>query len=205
MTIRKWQLPYVGYVLGHPFDGFYDLKHEKRGSGVTAALLYVLLGLSALCRGRYTEYLFDPSGSKENALWQLVIAVGPYVLWCVANWCFTSLMDGEGGLADMLLATGYALTPQIIANFLVTGLSWILVSEEASILSAVSAIGSTFRISLCPQKVSRTGSTLAGAYAYLYVIDKIRCHIPILYLFNLSISFDKRSNTSSTVPMPTTG
>ena len=147
MTIRKWQLPYVGYVLGHPFDGFYDLKHEKRGSGVTAALLYVLLGLSALCRGRYTEYLFDPSGGKENALWQLVIAVGPYVLWCVANWCFTSLMDGEGGLADMLLATGYALTPQIIANFLVTGLSWILVSEEASILSAVSAIGTIWTVS----------------------------------------------------------
>ena len=40
---RFWEeLIYGFYVIFHPFDGFYDLKHEKRGS-VRASLVFIAL------------------------------------------------------------------------------------------------------------------------------------------------------------------
>ena len=32
-------------------------------------------------------------------------------LWCLANWCLTTLFDGEGSLKDIFVATTYALVP----------------------------------------------------------------------------------------------
>ena len=94
---------YVFYILLHPFDGFYDLKHEKRGSGLVATLIYVLVGITALLKRQCSEYLFNQEqGESYNAVMLLLTTVGPYLLWCVANWCFTSLMDGEGGMKDVL-------------------------------------------------------------------------------------------------------
>lgn len=141
------KLRYVFYILLHPFDGFYDLKHEKRGSGWAALLIYVMVGVTALFKRQCSEYLFNPGqGQSYNAVMLLLTTVGPYLLWCVANWCFTSLMDGEGGLKDMLIATGYALAPLVIANLLSVGMSWILVVEEANFLYAVEAIGAIWAL-----------------------------------------------------------
>ena len=138
---------YVFYILLHPFDGFYDLKHEKRGSGLVATLIYVLVGITALLKRQCSEYLFNQEqGESYNAIMLLLTTVGPYLLWCVANWCFTSLMDGEGGMKDMLVATGYALMPLVFSNLLCTGLSWILVAEEANFLYAIEAIGMVWAV-----------------------------------------------------------
>lgn len=35
----------------------------------------------------------------------------PVALWVLANWCLTTLFDGEGTLKDVYIATCYALTP----------------------------------------------------------------------------------------------
>lgn len=40
-------LKYVFHVIFHPFDGFWDLKHEKKGS-VPAALTFVVLTIITL-------------------------------------------------------------------------------------------------------------------------------------------------------------
>jgi NHL repeat containing protein len=138
---------YVFYVLLHPFDGFYDLKHEKRGSGLVATVLYILLGLTALLKRQYSEYLFNlEQGENYNAVILLLTTVGPYLLWCVSNWCFTSLMDGEGNMKDMLIATGYALTPLIFSNLICLGMSWVLVEGEANFLYTVETLGAIWAI-----------------------------------------------------------
>ena len=98
-----------------------------------------------LCQ-TFTYPNFVSDTAKTNAIMLLLTTVGPYLLWCVANWCFTSLMDGEGGMKDMLVATGYALMPLVFSNLLCTGLSWILVAEEANFLYAIEAIGMVWAV-----------------------------------------------------------
>lgn len=141
------QLKYAFYILTHPFDGFYDLKHEKRGSLKAALLLYALTALTALLRQQFSEYLFNPYADKgQNVLAVIVLAVGPYLLWCVSNWCLTSLMDGEGSMKDMIIATGYALLPLIFANLLYIGFSWVLVEEEGYYILLLDGLGTLWTI-----------------------------------------------------------
>lgn len=141
------QLKYAFYILTHPFDGFYDLKHEKRGSLKAALLLYALTALTALLRQQFSEYLFNPYADKgQNVLAVIVLAIGPYLLWCVSNWCLTSLMDGEGGMKDMIIATGYALLPLIFANLLYIGFSWVLVEEEGYYILLLDGLGTLWTI-----------------------------------------------------------
>jgi hypothetical protein len=35
----------------------------------------------------------------------------PVVLWTTANWCLTTLFDGEGSFKDIFVAVGYSLAP----------------------------------------------------------------------------------------------
>ena len=57
-----------------------------------------------------------------------------YFLWCIANWCLTTLMNGEGTGKEILTAVGYCLLPLIFANILVMLLSNTFSLEESTFL-----------------------------------------------------------------------
>jgi hypothetical protein len=106
---------YGFYVMMHPFDGFWDLKHEKRGSVRGAICIVVLTAASLLYQTVGSAYLFggsSSSGQGRGNVFGIVIAFCiVFALWCIANWCLTTLFDGEGTLKDIFIATAYALMP----------------------------------------------------------------------------------------------
>jgi hypothetical protein len=55
-----------------------------------------------------------------------------FLLWCVSNWCITTLVDGEGSLQDIIITTAYALTPLILINIPLILLSNVMVLDEAA-------------------------------------------------------------------------
>ena len=55
----------------------------------------------------------------------------PLLLYVVANWCFTTLMDGEGTLRDVFIAACYALKPYVLLSVPLLLLSHVLTAEEA--------------------------------------------------------------------------
>ncbi|MBE6572965.1 MAG: hypothetical protein E7652_01060 [Ruminococcaceae bacterium] len=102
---------YAFHLFGHPFDGFWDLKHEKRGS-VRGATFWVLLAVAAFTYQAVGQaYLFNPTGLTSSVVVQAVSILMPLFLWVAANWCLTTLMDGEGSLKDIYIACGYSLAP----------------------------------------------------------------------------------------------
>ena len=112
----------------HPFDGFWDLKHEKRGS-VRAAIVYlVVVILTFFYQAIGTGYIMNPRGIYTTVFAQAISVLVPFFLWVVANWCLTTLFDGEGSLKDIFIATSYSLIPlplliipSTIASNFVTG------------------------------------------------------------------------------------
>ena len=46
-----------------------------------------------------------------NIFAQIASVVVPLLLWVVANWCLTTLFDGEGSFKDIFIATSYSLLP----------------------------------------------------------------------------------------------
>jgi len=121
-------LRYSLHLIFRPFDGFWDLKHEKRGSLKAAVVILITLTITYIMRRQLTGFVFNTNDlSRLNIAVESLSVLIPFMLWCVSNWCLTTLMDGEGSFKDIIITTAYALTPLIIIN-----LPLILVSNALS-------------------------------------------------------------------------
>lgn len=137
-------LPYALYIQVHPFDGFFRLKNEReRRSIPCAVIIYVLLALSAILKRQLTGYLFaDTTAQLQlDVFFEIMVALLPYMLWVVANWCFTSLMDGDGKLSDIFCATAVATVPMIICNFIQIPISHFSSLQEENLYLFIGGFG----------------------------------------------------------------
>jgi len=135
------ELLYVFHLVFHPFDGFWDLKHEKRGS-VRAALTFMVLTVAAFFYQAIGQgYSFNPRGDYSTVFIQVIAVVVPVALWCVGNWCLTTLFDGEGSFKDIFIATGYSLAPLPLFVVISTILTNVMTAQEGSMTSLLVAIG----------------------------------------------------------------
>ena len=137
----KEELLYGFYVIFHPFDGFWDLKHEKRGSLRASLFFIVITVLAFFYQAVGTGYVQNPHGSYSTIIDQAISVLVPFALWAIANWCLTTLFDGEGSMKDIVIALGYALIPMTLVLIPTTIASNFLLVEELDILSMIVTIG----------------------------------------------------------------
>ena len=131
----KQEFLYGFHLIFHPFDGYWDLKHEKRGS-VRAGLLIVGLTIVAFYyQSIGTGYYYNPQGTYMSVFMQIMSILIPFMLWVIANWCFTTLFDGEGSFKDIFIASSYALFPVPAFVIISTILTNVLVGDEGQITS----------------------------------------------------------------------
>ncbi|MBQ7778976.1 MAG: YIP1 family protein [Clostridia bacterium] len=129
----KEEVLYAFHVIFHPFDGFWDLKHEKRGS-VRGAIFWLVLALIAICYqsvGR--AYVFNPRASYTSMFGSLLSLLVPVALWVIGNWCLTTLFEGEGSMKDIFIATCYCAVPLVLLVIPATAITNILTLSEATI------------------------------------------------------------------------
>ncbi len=135
------ELMYVFHVIFHPFDGYWDLKHEKRGSVRAGATFLGITILAFWYQGIGQGYSINPRG-EYMTFFGAVLAVGvPFALWVVANWCLTTLFEGEGSLKDIFITTSYSLLPLVLVIVPTTIASNFLLVEEANLLNVIVVLG----------------------------------------------------------------
>lgn len=126
------QYRYGTYAMFHPFDGFWDIKREHRGGIGGACLTLGLFILLYAIRAQFSGFIVTGTVSSEvNVLYECLMILLPLAFWVIANWCFTTLMDGEGSMKDIFIATSYALKPYVIFSIPLFFLSHVLTAEEA--------------------------------------------------------------------------
>lgn len=129
------QLLYGFHLWMHPFDGFWDLKHENRGS-LKAALVYLVVTILAFFYQAIGQgYVSNPQGSYTTIWSQALSVIVPILLFAVANWCLTTLFDGEGSFKDIFVAICYSLLPLPIIIIPTTLVSNWSISKELSLLN----------------------------------------------------------------------
>ncbi len=134
-------LKYSLYVLTHPFDGFWDLIHEKRGTMAAAHTLLILTFLTNLWSMRFTNFMFNDVRWERINIWQQVLGIlAPLLIYCLANWCLTTLFDGKGRLRDIYMGMCYSLTPYILLVNPVTIISNFVTDEEGAFLAYFQAL-----------------------------------------------------------------
>ena len=137
----KEELLYVFHVMFHPFDGFWDLKHEKRGSLRAAFTIMGITVIGMFYRSVGVGYIMNPKGQYSTIFMQFLVVAVPVLLFCVANWCLTTLFEGEGSFKDIVIAVGYSLLPLPIMMIPTTLASNFVVASETDLLSLLVVIG----------------------------------------------------------------
>lgn len=136
----KWK--YVFYTVSHPADGYYWIRHRERGSVAIAVVLVVLFSLSfSINRTAASFIVNDIDPLDVNALTELFAVLLLYILFAVANWSITCLMEGEGRLKDILIALGYAMVPMIVCFNIGTIVSQFVAQNEEAFYFMIVAVG----------------------------------------------------------------
>ena len=105
------EILYGFHIIFHPFDGFWDVKHEKRGSVRGATFWLVIAAITFVYQSIGLSYLKNPQGGGMSYVMSIISIVAPVMLWVTANWCITTLFEGEGSFKDVYIATCYSLVP----------------------------------------------------------------------------------------------
>ena len=134
-------MKYALYVITHPFDGFWDLIHEKKGSIAAANTFLALFLLIRVLKLIATNFQFIMAPIQHiNVFEEMGSLLLPFLVLCVANWAMTTLFEGKGRFRDIYMGMCYALVPYIIIQLPMILVSNMLTYEEGSFYSVLLSI-----------------------------------------------------------------
>ena len=184
------EILYGFYVMFHPFDGFYDLKHEHRGS-VRAALVFVVFTIvSFFYQGTSQGYVKNPTGAVTTIFSQAISVLVPLMLFVLGNWCLTTLFEGEGSFKDIFIATSYSLVPLNLLIIPTTIASHWVTSTEASLIDLVVTIGFIWALMLIyfGTMVTHDYSMFKNLITIVGTIVAMACIIFVVLLFSMLLT-----------------
>ena len=134
-------LHYSLYVITHPFDGFWDLVHEKRGTLAASHTFLILFLLTRVLKLMLTSFQFISAPIQYlNVFEEMASLALPFIILCIANWAMTTLFDGKGRFRDIYMAMCYALVPYILIQLPMILVSNMLTYEEGSFYSVLLSV-----------------------------------------------------------------
>ena len=137
----KEKVKFAFHILTHPFDGFYDMKREKKGSLAMALLLFLLTIVTQILSKQMMAFLFNPDKfAPFDVIFEINKLLILFVVFCIANWSVTTLMQGEGTFKDIVMTTGYACLPMVLIPLPVAIISNIAAYTEEIYLTTANTV-----------------------------------------------------------------
>ena len=134
----RQSLRYALHVITHPFDGFWDLIHEKKGTIAAANTFLILFLLIRVLKLIATNFQFISAPIQHiNIFEEMGSLLLPFIVLCVANWAMTTLFEGKGRFRDIYIGMCYALVPYILIQLPMILVSNMLTFEEGSFYSVL--------------------------------------------------------------------
>ena len=132
---------YALHVISHPFDGFWDLTHEHRGSMAAAHTFLILFLITRVLKLMLTSFQFISAPIQYiNVFEEMASLLIPFLILCLANWSLTTLFDGKGRFKDIYIAMCYALVPYVLIQLPMILVSNMLTFEEGSLYTVMLGI-----------------------------------------------------------------
>jgi len=132
-------------TLVHPFGAFNDIKYKGYGSTLIAIVLIILFTLSSIIKSTGSSFLFRTIDAHNyNAVYTLTRTLGLVVLWIICNYLASVLMSGKGTFKEIAIGTSYSLVPVIVANFLITGLSYVLTYDDVTFINTITTVATIY-------------------------------------------------------------
>lgn len=124
-------------MLSKPSQTLWQLRYEGRGKLSSAFFLMALAMIMRLIWVYGTGFIFRSGMYRETEYIRASDEILTYLIfwltWTLANWGVSTLMDGEGTVRDIAIASSYALTPLIVLTLPMVLLSNVLTLQENSL------------------------------------------------------------------------
>ena len=179
---------YGFHVMTHPFDGFWELKRDKKRAFPAAVVITALTVLSAVLKIQASGFLFKSFAAEDyNLPLELLTVLGPLALWVCVNWSITTLFDGKADMKMIFISTAFAMLP--LALFFLPGaaLSHFLTQEEGVFIIVIDIAAGLWCAFLL-----LTGSSTVQEYSMLKTvvsaIATVLGIIAVLFLLSVFIS-----------------
>lgn len=138
--MSKFKYPF--YIIFHPFDGYQELKYNKKGSLAYGIFFVLLWYVSEIISQGATDFAFNMTKAEQIDIRMIALTtIAMFVIAVIANWCFSTFMDGKGTLAEIFTFGAYALIPMIGTSLFCTILSQGLVTDESVFLTTIETVG----------------------------------------------------------------
>jgi hypothetical protein len=124
------------YVLFHPFDGYDELKREKKGKVSVAVIFMLLFILLRIYKYLGEGFVINPRNPLALNTFDEFFSVALLIfLFTVGNWSITTLLEGKGTYREIFIVTGYSLFPIVIIGFPAVFISNYLTLDEIGLYS----------------------------------------------------------------------
>jgi len=125
----------------HPFDSFYSVKEEGKGSLLASCIIVFVFFIASIFKRQSTGYTFNYADLSALNVWLISAkTVVLYALWVAGNWAVATWMDGEGKARQIAVVSAYAIIPYVTAVIVSTLLSRVLVQEEGMFLGYLTTV-----------------------------------------------------------------
>jgi hypothetical protein len=142
MSFSKDKWRWLFRVLGHPMEAFFEIRHREAGSAAIGVLMMVAFGLTYSINRLFASIVVsDVEPRSVNLIAECAGVVALFILFCVANWSITCLMEGEGRFLDIVTVVGYSLLPLTLAWLPATILSHAVAADEEAFYEIVKWAG----------------------------------------------------------------
>lgn len=189
-------IKYPFYVIFHPFDGFWDLKYEKRGRIWVSTIMIVLTIIIMTVEQSLTGFAVTSTPNYVvDIIHQIEFILVPLVLFLVGNMSITTLMDGKGTFKQLYIASGYVLIPLVITKLPLILFSNLLTQSEGIYVMLINVIAIIWMVMLIFAALSCTHEYTAGKTVATLILTFIAmviiCFICVLFfsLFSELVGF----------------
>ena len=122
----------------HPFDSYGKIRYKNMGSLKLAIGLMVLFYFSSVLSVLCSNFRFTSFDSETyNSLFQLAQTAGLILLFAVANWGISVLLQGIGKLKHVFIVTCYSTFPISIYNLIIIPITFLLTSPESALIGGL--------------------------------------------------------------------
>ena len=116
-----------------PMSHYWDLTWEGKGTMSAAWVIFATVEIIMILEAYCTGYVFAGKSivltNPVTVLFKMPLLL---ILYCICNWCVTSLMDGKAKFKQIWMANCYALSPIIVLIPVTIILSNFITANEGS-------------------------------------------------------------------------
>ena len=126
----------------YPIQGYDDFKREKQSRSYVSWFYLGMMILTQVIAFNANGFLLNKNDPNDFSIILIfALTVFPVIVFVVANWATTALMDGKGKMVEIFRIVTYAFFPYVWLGLLATLVSNFITLDEIIFFTFIQSIG----------------------------------------------------------------